>query len=167
MSSGQEIQKHAAGITLRPATADDEQFLYNLYCSTRIEEMAAWGWPAEQQEMFLRLQFTAQKRHYEIAFEGSDHSVIERDGAAIGRLLVFRTEQEIRLVDIALLAGHRSGGIGSHLIRGLINEGARSGRPVTLHVGKANRAALLYERLGFSIVDDTGTDFRMEWRPAE
>ena len=60
MSNAQE-QGWAVGVTLRPACADDEGFLLALYASTRQDEMAAWGWDAAQQEMFLRMQFLAPR----------------------------------------------------------------------------------------------------------
>lgn len=153
--------------TLRSAVPDDEAFLYELYGSTRREEMDAWGWDSAQEQMFLKLQFTAQRRHHDIAFPGADHQIILSGNRPIGRILVFRTAREIRLVNIALLPEHRACGIGSSLIRGLVQEAKAEGKPVTLHVDKLNRAARLYQRLGFSITGDTGTDHKMEWRPDE
>lgn len=129
--------------------------------------MAACGWDSAQEQMFLKLQFTAQRRHYDIAFPDAAHKIILSDNRPIGRTLVFRTECEIRLVDIALLPESRGSGIGASLIRGLFEEAKQAGKPVTLHVGKLDRAARLYKRLGFSITGDTGTDYKMEWRPDE
>jgi ribosomal protein S18 acetylase RimI-like enzyme len=151
-------------VTLRPAGPDDESFLYELYCSTRVEEMAAWGLDQAQQKTFLELQFTARQRHYEIAFEGADHKIILCDDRPIGRMLVYRSEREIRLVDIALLPETRNGGIGASLIQALLEEARSTGKSVTLHVDKLNRAARLYERLGFSVTGDTGGSYKMEWQ---
>lgn len=153
----------ASLITLRSAVPDDEAFLYQLYASTRSEEMRAWGLGAPQQETILKLQFTAQRRHYEIAFPHSDHKIILCDGRPAGRILVFRSEHEIRLVDIALLTEHRGAGIGGSLIRALIQEAQAAGKRLVLHVEKQNRAARLYERLGFSTTADTGGHIRMEF----
>ncbi|MEK6289192.1 MAG: GNAT family N-acetyltransferase [Acidobacteriota bacterium] len=153
-----------APITLRPAVPDDEAFLYELYCSTRTEEIAAWGWHPSQQEMFLRLQFTAQRRHYEIAFPGADHQIILCKDRRAGRILVFRSEREIRLVDVSLLPDERGRGIGGALVSALIEEARAEDKPVTLHVAKVNRAAGLYRRLGFSITADLATDYKMAWQ---
>jgi ribosomal protein S18 acetylase RimI-like enzyme len=152
-------------ITLRSALPDDEDFLYQLYCTTRSEEIGAWGLEPAQQEMLLKLQFTAQRRHYDIAFPGAEHRIILRDGCLAGRILVFRSKHEIRLVDIALLKENRGAGVGASLMRGLIAEAQAAGKPVVLHVEKQNRAARLYERLGFTTTGDTGGHYRMEWRP--
>ena len=46
-------------INCRRARPDVESFLYELYASTRSEEMAGWGWDTAQQEFFLNMQFTA------------------------------------------------------------------------------------------------------------
>lgn len=158
--------ENEASVTLRPAGIEDEAFLYELYCSTRSEEVAAWGLDPAQQEMFLKLQFAARQRHCDIAFDGSDHKIILCDNHPIGRLLVYRSEREIRLVDIAVLPEQRGRGFGTLLIRGLLDE-ARSDRPVTLHVDKFSRAARLYQRLGFLVIGDTGADHKMEWRPGK
>lgn len=154
-----------SSVTLRPAVPDDEAFLYKLYGGTRSEEMQAWGLEAAQQEMILRLQFTARRQHYEIAFPGADHQIILCDDRPAGRILVFRSEREIRLVDIALVSEHRGAGIGASLIRGLMLEAQSASKPLVLHVEKSNRAARLYERLGFSTTADTGGHYRMEFVP--
>jgi ribosomal protein S18 acetylase RimI-like enzyme len=70
---------------------------------------------------------------------------------------------EIRLVDIALLPEHRGRGIGGALLRGLLDEGAVSGRRVSMHVERSNPALRLYERLGFERVKDDGIYWLMEW----
>lgn len=164
MSPKSEKQNQALIVELRPARPDDERFLYELYVGTRREEMAGWGLDDSRQQAFLQLQFTARQRHYEIAFPGADNRIVLCGNRAVGRILVFRSTREIRLVDIALLDEHRGGGVGASLLRALCNEAQAEGKTVTLHVAKTNRAARLYERLGFSIVDETGGDYKMEWR---
>ena len=148
---------------MRPATPQDEEFLGELYSSTRREELASWGWDAAQRDAFLTLQFNAQQAHFRTRYPNADHSIVLVDGRAMGRMVVVRMEQEIRLADIALLPECRNAGIGTSLISNLHVEGTASGRPVRLHVGKTNRAQELYTRLGFAKVGDTGTHFVMEW----
>ena len=150
-------------VSLRPATPQDEEFLGELYSSSRREELAAWGWDAAQRDAFLTLQFNAQQAQFRTRYPDADHSIVLVDGRAMGRMVVVRMEQEIRLADIALLPECRNAGIGTSLISNLHVEGTASGRPVRLHVGKTNRAQELYTRLGFAKVGDTGTHFVMEW----
>ena len=47
-----------------PDDPDDEDFLWRLYVSTRAPEVAAFGWPPEQQEAFLRMQYRARRGSY-------------------------------------------------------------------------------------------------------
>src|SRR5262249_18789968 len=64
------------GVTLRPAVADDEAFLYELYCSTRAEEIAAFGWDRAQRDAFLQLQFRGVQRHYQVQQLDVDSRII-------------------------------------------------------------------------------------------
>jgi ribosomal protein S18 acetylase RimI-like enzyme len=163
--SKEESQYEGARITLRPAQPDDEPFLFGLYSSTRREEIAAFGWDSAQQDTFLRLQFRGQQRHYQMQAYEVDYRIILLEDIPIGQLIVIRSDREIRLADISLLPEHRGGGIGGSLIHTLFVEAREKGLPVTLHVEKTNRAARLYERLGFAAVGDTGAHLKMEWRP--
>ncbi|MBS1792004.1 MAG: GNAT family N-acetyltransferase [Acidobacteria bacterium] len=150
-------------ISLRPADQSDEAFLFELYRDTRAEEMAAWGWDAAQQQAFLGLQFRARNTSYS-AYPNTEHSIILADNHPIGRLLISGMENEIRLVDIALLANVRGLGIGATLIAELFLRAVSEGKPLRLHVDKFNRAFPFYQRLGFQIIEDTGTQYFMEWR---
>src|SRR5689334_11985197 len=166
MSQDKEQSKEA-GISLREAAAGDDDFLFALYSSTRRDEMAAWGMPEAQQEMFLRLQYRAQQQRYLAERDHSRHDIILRDGVPVGRMIVMRSADEMRLADIALLPDERGVGVGSALIRALQAEAARSGLPLRLHVARDNAgAARLYERLGFAICGDTSSHFKMEWLPS-
>ena len=108
----------------------------------------------------------AQRRHYQMAYPDAEHRIILFEANPAGRTLVSRTEQEILLVDIALLPEYRGRGIGEALIRELIDEATAKAVPVKLHVEKHNRAARLYDRLGFTVIGDTGVYYEMERRPS-
>lgn len=151
--------------SLRPAVPEDEPFLLALYCSTRAEEVAAWGLAGPQAELFLRMQYTAQQQHYRARFPGADHRIVILDGRAVGRLLVDRREDELRLVDVALLPEHRGRGLGKALLQQLLAEARAAGKPVRLHALKGSRAAALYARLGFAALAEDGPYVAMEWRP--
>jgi ribosomal protein S18 acetylase RimI-like enzyme len=111
------------------------------------------------------MQFDAQDRAYREQNPDGSFDVIAVDGAPAGRLYVSRRASEIRIVDIALLHVHRGAGAGTGLLRDLIAEGERSGKAVTIHVERGNRARELYERLGFVEVAENGVYALME-RPA-
>jgi ribosomal protein S18 acetylase RimI-like enzyme len=152
-------------ISLRTYRAGDQEFLYKLYASTRIHEIAQFGWPAEQQDAFLRMQFGAQQRWYESAFGKSEHQIVEQDGEPVGRMMVLREKGSALLVDISLLTEHRGQGIGGGLIRELIQQCARDGATLKLQVLKTNPALRLYERLGFTRTGEDQMYLQMERRP--
>lgn len=152
-------------VETRSVHTGEEPFLYQVYASTRQDEVGAWGWDPAQQEGFMRMQFQAQSRSYAWQFPGADHLIIGAGAERIGRLLVDRTEQEIRLVDIALLPEYRGRGIGTHLIQVLQQEAEETGRPLRLSVQPANPARLLYAKLGFITTADDGLYRSMEWSP--
>jgi len=138
---------------------------FAVYVNTRAEELAAWGWPAAQQEAFLRMQFTAQQRHYSGAFPQATHSVVLCAGQPIGTMIVDRAGDAMRLVDIALLPAARGTGLGGQLIRALLDEAGADGRVLRLSVLRTDPAARLYGRLGFVPVVDDGMYVKMEARP--
>jgi ribosomal protein S18 acetylase RimI-like enzyme len=139
-------------VTLRPARPDDRELLYGIYASTRVEELANVPWDDEAKEGFLRAQFDAQDRWWREHYEGASFDVVLVDGEPAGRLYTFATEDEIRIVDIALLPAFRGSGIGSALLRDVLADGRR----VTIHVERMNPALRLYERLGFKLAEDRG-----------
>ena len=56
---------------------------------------------------------------------------------------------------LAVFAGHRGRGIGTALLRKLLREAAARGlRGLSLSVARENSALELYQRLGFTVVDD-------------
>ena len=154
-----------ADITYRHASPEDEDFLFELYASTRTEELNAWGWDTEQQEAFLKMQFHAQQTSYKNQFPNSNYQIVLMQQLAVGSMLVIRNKTEIRLGYIALLSEYRDRGIGSFLIQNLLAEATQAVKPVRLQVIQFNRALQLYQRLGFSKVGDNGTHFLMEWQP--
>ncbi|HEY0044432.1 MAG TPA: GNAT family N-acetyltransferase [Allosphingosinicella sp.] len=153
------------GVTCRPATEADALFLALVYASTRLEEVAASGWPLEMQHQFLSQQADAQRRHYLAHYPNAEWLVIARGGEAIGRLFIEEWTSEIRLIDIALLPQARGGGAGSAILRDLLALATDKGKPLTIHVERNNPAMRLYTRLGFARIDEHGVYDLMEWRP--
>lgn len=123
-------------------------------------------WTDEEKAAFLLQQFTAQDAYYRDQFPDADFLVVEDDGEPVGRLYLHRRDDEIRVMDIALLPGWRGLGVGGALLRDVLEEARRAGKPVRIHVERNNPAVGLYERLGFRPVGDTGVYFLMEAPPA-
>ena len=152
-------------VSLRPIRPDDEAFLYEVYASTRLDELAVVDWDEAQKAAFLHMQFAAQHTYYQEHYVGADFLVILVDDHPAGRLYVARWDEEMCLMDIALLPAYRNAGIGSALLHALMAEAAQAGKPVRIHVEKQNPALRLYTRLGFRPIADRGVYWFLEWSP--
>lgn len=151
-------------ITLRPATPADQDFMLELYASTRAD-LAALDCDATLRGQLIRMQCEAQQAHYRAHYPRAQASlIIDTDGAPIGRLYVDRGPHEIRLIDISLLPRHRRRGVGQLLLRALMAEGDQAALPVRLSVLSGNPAMHLYERLGFEADGMMGAHHSMAWR---
>jgi ribosomal protein S18 acetylase RimI-like enzyme len=157
-----------AGLTFRRVSAADEPFLFRLYASTRTEELAPVPWSAEQKAAFLATQARAQHADYQRNYADADWLVIERGGADIGRLYLDRgnsSDSRHHIIDIAFLPEWRGKGLGGALLRDLLDEVARSGKAMSIHVEKFNPAMRLYRRLGFETSEDLDVYDFMQWTP--
>lgn len=154
----------ARGLALRGETIDDLPFLERLYASVRGAELEAAGWPEEVRRTFLASQFAFQTRHYADAYTGADFGIIVHDGEPVGRLYLFRSAEDVRVIDISLLPEWRGGGLGTALLRAVQAEAAAEGKMVSLHVDMTNPAQNLYRRLGFVEAGTHGPSWRMVWR---
>ena len=154
-----------AAIAFRACADADLPFLRHLYGTTREDEMRLVPWTEEQKRQFLDMQFMAQKQHYETYCPECAFLVIELEGRPIGRLYVDRGEEDIRVVDNALLPEARGRGIGGLLMQEILKEARSAGKSVSIHVERDNPAMRLYLRLGFRHVDTNGIYHLMEWAP--
>ncbi len=151
-------------ITLRPATAADDDFLLSVYSSTRAEELNRVPWTAEQKEGFVKMQFAAQKQHYAATFPQASHDVIYLDETAAGRIYLDRGAEAFHILDITVLPQYRNQGIGSLLLRRLIDEAGKSVKPATIYIESFNPSLRLFERLGFQKDQEKDFQFLMKWQ---
>jgi ribosomal protein S18 acetylase RimI-like enzyme len=152
----------AAALTRRPIEPGDEAFLARLYATTRAAEIALVPWPDEEKAAFLRQQFQAQHSYYHVQFPHACYDLLLIAGEPAGRLYVDRRPEEFCILDIALLPEHRGHGIGTALLREIIEEAKAEGKPIRLHVEPMNPAYRLYSRLGFVEVRQNGPYIQME-----
>jgi len=155
-------------LKLRPVTPDDDPFLLSVYTSTRAGELAQVEWQAGQQEAFVKWQFEMQRREYDARFPDPEYDVIEIAGKPAGRIWIGRSEDEIRLLDIALLPEFQNRGAGTILLNLLIDEAKGTGKRLRHMVFVLNNNAdRFYERLGFVVIEEMGGYKHMEWKQSE
>lgn len=151
------------GLHWRRQTTADADFVQTLYLSRRWAETALMpGWSDEQRRQFLMGQARLQRLHYEQHYPDSDLLVIEQSGHPIGRLYLHRhATNGWHIVDIALLSAWCGQGIGTAVLRAVLDQADRTGCPCTLNVAPHNPARRLYLRLGFREVGTTGPDLKL------
>jgi ribosomal protein S18 acetylase RimI-like enzyme len=139
-------------VTLRPATADDYDFLYQVHCAAlRPYIERTWGWDESWQARYFQERFDPAKRQ-----------VIRCADVDVGVWSVEERAEGLSLALIAILPRYQRRGIGSALMCRLLDEAEERGVPVTLQVLKVNPARALYERLGFVVTDETDTHYVMK-----
>ena len=153
------------GVTFRAIAPGDMPFLFRVYASTRMEELALTGWSEQQKESFLQMQFEAQHTYYQDRYNGASFQIILLNDEPVGRLYVARWADQIRLMDIAVLPAYRNQGLGTQVLEGIFAEARQAELPVTIHVEQFNPALRLYERLGFRRKGEFGVYYLLKWQP--
>jgi ribosomal protein S18 acetylase RimI-like enzyme len=138
-------------ITLRAATPADEPFLFELRKATMNEHLARAGEPIDEPAHWARLRYRYHDAH--IVCCG-----LER----LGLFKFFRDADEWTIVQIQILPAWQGRGIAAHLLGEFLRHADDVGVPVKLSVLKGNRAIELYRRLGFEVLNTTGTSLEMK-----
>lgn len=152
-------------VTFRATLNSDDAFLLALYKSTRAEEMSYALMTQGDKDHFLEGQFRMQSEGYATNYIGAVHRIIQLDGVDVGRLIVLRTDEMLRIIDLSLIPAARGRGLGTDILRTLLNEAHGGKVPVRLAVEAQNPAINLYLRHGFTAVETRGHHYEMEWRP--
>jgi RimJ/RimL family protein N-acetyltransferase len=160
--SGEEPLNNST-ISARPVQQDDAPFLLELYASTRAAELAVVPWTDEQRQAFLSMQFAAQQDHYRKQYPLALHEIVLVNERPIGQLYVARLEHEMRIIDFTIVPDQRNAGVGSFLLRRLLDEAALAAKVVRIYVEDFNPSLRLFERMGFKPVDKEGMHLLMEW----
>lgn len=152
----------SVAVTLRPMKDADIDFVRKVYASTRMDELLQTGWSQRQIDDFLLMQFEAQHQFYTEQFTKASFGIVECDGKNAGRLYLDYRDDEIRIIDIALLPEFRGKGLGTRLLNDVILDAQEKQLSVRIHVEKNNPALTLYQRLGFKKIGDKGVYWLME-----
>ena len=129
-------------VTLRPARADDLDYVWSVYADGLRPYLSAWRpWDdADQRRRFPRL------------YDPVHSAIVLCEGAAAGFLTIVGHDSTILLQQFFLGPEFRGQGLGSHLLGRLCAEWDGMDRPVGLAVLKNNPARSLYRRFGFATV---------------
>lgn len=143
-------------IVLRASVADDADFAYNVTEKTmRSHVVATWG---EWRSDAVREALLAQ------AASGTAQ-VIEFNGAKAGWLVIERHTSHFQLEQLFVLPEYQNQGVGTRIVKDLIEEAFCLRLPVRLRVLAVNPAQRFYERMGFSVVEVAQERILMERLP--
>jgi ribosomal protein S18 acetylase RimI-like enzyme len=132
---------------LRLARPEDFDYCARLY----LEEM----------EKELNLNLDAQVDGLRQRWDVTQVRIITLDGPDIGWLQSFEKDDALFLGQLFVDGALRRRGIGTEVVKALIEEAARAGRAMALGVVKTNPALRLYERLGFRTTHQDERKFYM------
>jgi ribosomal protein S18 acetylase RimI-like enzyme len=147
-------ERLAARTAFRPARPEDFDYCARLY----FEGM-------ENIIKELNLNMDAQVAGFRQRWDVTQVRIITLDGTDIGWLQSFAKDDALFLAQLFIDSTLRRQGIGTEVVKGLIEESANAGRAVTLGVVKTNPALRLYERLGFRTTHEDQRKFYMRRDP--
>lgn len=137
------------GLHIRPARDGDQNFFHDLYAETR-KDLSDTIDNKEVLHEIIDLQFRAQSHSYSTQYPNAYYFVVEKHGEKIGRATLDFSDDDVHLVDLALVQKARGKGIGKAVIRGIMSCAEKIGAPMRLAVFHNNvQAKAIYTNLGF------------------
>jgi len=140
-------------VNFRDANEFDYDFVKNLHHLTLKEYIEPiWGWDETEQDQALRKWFNPAKV-----------KIIQDINKEIGIVVVIHRQKDIFFESISIIPGYQKQGLGTKIIKNIIDEAKKKQMPIVLQVLKTNhKAKKLYERLGFKVYDDKNEHFYLK-----
>jgi GNAT superfamily N-acetyltransferase len=113
----------------------------------------------------LQLKQDEQEAMFRKQWRPSQVCIIQADGVDVGWLQTVASKSEHMLGQLFVDAPHQRKGIGTEVLRGIIDEASRRRLPVRLAVVKINPSRKLYERLGFRVTHEDELKVYMSREP--
>jgi len=139
-------------IRLIPADETHREFSYQVKKAAEGEYITLmFGWDEDVQRDFHARAWRQQKP-----------DIIAYDGKPIGTIATIESEDCIELGQFFILPDYQNKGIGTYLLKSIIDKADQSGRNVTLKFLKNNPVESLYVRHGFRLVHTSEVAHHME-----
>ena len=130
-------------IKLIPADETCKELSYQVKKAAEGEYITLmFGWDEDVQRDFHAKAWQRQKP-----------DIITYDGKLIGTIATIESEYRIEIGQFFILPEYQNRGIGTHLLKDILDKADHLGRNVTLKFLKNNPVKSLYLRNGFRIVD--------------
>lgn len=146
--------------SFRPITEADRDLVHEIFRAAMkentVEAYGEWHEIAQRAEHDQHFGFIAE-HGWIIVIEGHD----------AGFLAIKEYQDHIKLVALHIVPEFQEQGIGRTIIENLLADARQKSKPVRLEVLKTNPARRLYERLGFTVVDDSDEHVYVMSTPAD
>lgn len=153
---------------MRPERPDDDAFLFALFRSHTERPLRRAAMADAAIETMVAFQYRSQTFNNRALFPDAAFSIIEMDGAPIGRLIEQDEGETVYFVDFAWLPEHQAKGLGTAYIEMVADEWALKGRAARVEVRYDNAHSLkLCKNLGFVQLEDKGMGFVNLIRPID
>ena len=130
-------------IKLIPADETHREFSYQVKKAAEGEYITLmFGWEEDVQRDFHAKAWHEQKP-----------DIITCDGRLIGTIATIESEDCIEIGQFFILPDYQNQGIGTYLLKSILDAADRSGKNITLKFLKNNPVKSLYVRNGFRVVD--------------
>lgn len=141
-------------VTYRDVREPDFSWLLQLRKATMDPHLIASGFNPEE-----RSHIEAVQQDYEWA------RIIRIDDEDAGMIKLVKNVRPWHLRHIQVLPAYQGMGIGQAVMLASIDAAKLDAADIVLNVLKVNPAQGLYRRLGFTVVDETDTGYKMLWSP--
>jgi ribosomal protein S18 acetylase RimI-like enzyme len=148
-------EQNPVTITRRPATDADREFARQVHHQAYrdVIEQQFGPWCEEDQDRF----FAGDWR--DAQFE-----IILADGQPCGYACIEDRDEDLHVRELVILPAYQNRGIGSTLLREVVERARQRRVPVHLGTFHKNRAVALYRRLGFREIGQTDIHILMQWK---
>ncbi len=134
------------------ADASHYEFIYRLKKEVYLDYITRiWGWDEEEQRQFYAQEWQKLKP-----------SVILYDNKRIGTICVWNDDESLHIERFYIQPEYQNKGIGSHLVKTILDKADKEGLMAKLHVLKINPAVSLYKRLGYEVTGEDEIMYQME-----
>jgi len=139
-------------IKLVPADATYKEFSYQVKKAAEGEYITAmFGWDEG-----------VQRRYHTKAWQQQRPDIITYGSKPVGTIATIENEDWVEIGQFFILPRYQRKGIGTYLLKGIVDKADRQGKNLTLKFLKNNPVKSLYVRNGFRVVDTDEILYYME-----
>ena len=142
--------------SLRNSEPKDHVWLESLRreCYAELFYLTWGGWDEERHQ-----------RHFAACIERGRIQIIEVSGSPAGMLQIFESDKEIEIGEVQILPVYQGQGLGTDVLKSVIEKAEKSSKNIILATGLKNSAAIdLYKNLGFKEAKRSETHVHMTYK---